>query len=112
MSITFLLFLFSFHSVDGSRSISQSLLSLGGLPRRRLLPLSPPALPTSLLLDVGLDVEVGEETYEGEGVANQGVVHPLGEVTVDVERVDSVDYRKTELKLGRYEKCVCVCVCV
>ena len=75
------------------------------------MPLSPPALPTSLLLDVGLDVEVGEETYEGEGVANQGVVHPLGEVTVDVERVDSVDYRKTELKLGRYEKCVCVCVC-
>lgn len=51
------------------------------------------------LLDVGVDVKVGKETDEGEGVANQSVVHPLGEVAINVERVDSMDYCETELKL-------------
>lgn len=49
------------------------------------------------LLDVGLDVEVGEEAYEREGIADEGIVHPLGKVTVDVERVNSVNDGQTEL---------------
>ena len=87
-----LLFLLSLHSVNGSRAIGQSLPSLGGLL------LSPPSFSPALF-DVRLDVEVGEETDEGEGVANQSVVHPLWEVAVNVERMDGVDYCKTELKL-------------
>lgn len=39
--------------------------------------LSPP-------LDVRVEVEVCEEDDEGYGVADESVVHPLGEVTVDV----------------------------
>ena len=96
VSTIFLLLLLSFHSIDGCGGpIGQSLPSLGGVPGMLL----PPSLPPPSLLYVGLDVEVGEETDEGEGVANQSVVHPLGEVAVNVERVDSVDYCKTELKL-------------
>ena len=56
--------------------------------------LSPPSL-----LDVGLDVEVCKEADEGEGIAYESVVHPLGEIAVDVDRVSAMDYGKTELKL-------------
>lgn len=46
-----------------------------------------PGLPPLVSLDVRLVVEVGEEEDEGDGVGNERVVHPLGEVTVDVQRV-------------------------
>ena len=55
--------------------------------------------PPSSLLDVRLDVEVSEEADEREGVADESVVHPLGKVAVDVERMEGMDYGKTELKL-------------
>lgn len=51
-----------------------------------------------------MDVEVGEEDDEGDGVANQSPVHPLGEIAVDVEGMDGVDYGKTELQLYRERK--------
>ena len=44
------------------------------------------------LLDVSVEVEVGEEDDEGDGIADERVVHPFGEVTVDVDGMDSVDY--------------------
>ena len=44
------------------------------------------------LLDVSVEVEVGEEDDEGDGVADERVVHPFGEVTVDIDGMDSVDY--------------------
>ena len=50
-------------------------------------------------LDVGVVVEIGEEDDEGDCVTDEGVVHPLWEVAVDVERVDGVDYGQTKLEL-------------
>ena len=47
-----------------------------------------------------MEVEVGEEDDEGGGVGYEGVVHPLGEVAVDVERVHAVDDGQGELELG------------
>lgn len=47
-----------------------------------------PLLPT---LDVSVDIEVGEEDNKGDGVPNEGIVHPLGEVAVNVEGVHSMD---------------------
>ena len=38
-----------------------------------------------LLLDVGMDVEIGEEDDKGSGVAKQGIVHPLWKVAVNVK---------------------------
>ena len=38
-----------------------------------------------LLAAVGLVVEVAEEDDEGDGVADEGIVHPVREVAVDVE---------------------------
>ena len=61
-----------------------------------------------------MNVEVGEEDDERDGVTNQCPVHPLGEVAVNVEGVDTMDDRKTELQLyeggrvvveGRQMKC-------
>ena len=46
-----------------------------------------------------MDVEVGEEDDERDGIANQAVVHPLGEVAVNVQRVDCMDDGQSELKL-------------
>ena len=50
-----------------------------------------------------MEVEVGEEDDEGGGVGYEGVVHPLGEVAVDVERVHAVDDGQGELELGGRE---------
>ena len=55
--------------------------------------------PTPTLLDVGVDVEVGEEDYEGDGIADARVVHPLGKVTVNVQRVGGMYDGHTELQL-------------
>ena len=68
---------------------SPSLLSLSLL--------SPPL--TSPLLDVSVDIEVGEEDDEGSGIAYKCEVHPLWEVAVDVERVERMDDGQTELQL-------------
>lgn len=59
-------------------------------------------LPSTL--DVGLDVEVGEQDDEGYGIAYQRVVHPFWKVAVDVQGMNSVDYSKAELELQRAEK--------
>ena len=48
-----------------------------------------------------MDVEVCKEKDEREGIANQNVVHPLGEVAINVERVEGMDDGKGELELWR-----------
>ena len=48
-----------------------------------------------------MNVEVGEENDEGRGIRNEGVVHPLGEVAVDVQRVHAVESSATKLELKR-----------
>lgn len=50
-------------------------------------------------LDVCVVVEVGEEQDERDGVRDERVVHPLGEVAVDVQGVDGVDDGQAELQL-------------
>lgn len=52
-----------------------------------------------LLAAVGLVVEVAEEDDEGDGIADKGVVHPVGEVTVDIEGQCSVANGHMELNL-------------
>lgn len=52
-----------------------------------------------LLAAVGLVVEVAEEDDEGDGVADEGVVHPVGEVAVDVEGQGRVANGDVELDL-------------
>ena len=48
-----------------------------------------------------MDVEIGEENNEGDGVAYQSVLHPLGEVAINVESICSVDDAQRELQLCR-----------
>ncbi len=50
-----------------------------------------------------MNVEVGEEDDEGYSVPNESIVHPFGEVAVNVERVDGMHDGQSELQL-----CVCV----
>lgn len=52
---------------------------------------------------VGLVVEVAEEDDEGDGVADEGVVHPVGEVAVDVEGQGCVADGDVELNLRHKE---------
>lgn len=54
-----------------------------------------------LLAAVGLVVEVAEEDDEGDGVADEGVVHPVGEVAVDVKGQGRVADGDVELDLER-----------
>lgn len=54
---------------------------------------------SGLLAAVGLVVEVAEEDDEGDGVADEGVVHPVREVTVDIERQGRVADGDVELYL-------------
>ncbi len=56
-------------------------------------------------LYIRLNVEVGEEDDERYSITNESIVHPFGEVAVNVERVDGMHDGQTELQL-----CVCVCV--
>lgn len=58
-----------------------------------------------LLAAVGLVVEVAEEDDEGDGVADEGVVHPVGEVAVDVQGQSRVAYGDVELDLEGKERC-------
>ena len=46
-----------------------------------------------------MEVEVGEENDERSGIADEGEVHPLGEVAVDVERMHAMDDGQRELQL-------------
>ena len=55
----------------------------------------------TLPLDVSVDVEVSEENNEGGSVSKESVVHPFGEITVNVERVRAMDEGKRKLQLGR-----------
>lgn len=48
---------------------------------------------------VGVVVEVGEEDDEGDGVANQGPLHPAGERAAGVEGVAGVADGHVELDL-------------
>ena len=57
------------------------------------------ALTLATLADVGVDVEVCEEDDERYGIAYQAVVHPLGEVAVNVEGMAGVDDGQSELQL-------------
>lgn len=50
-------------------------------------------------LNISMDVKVGKEDYEGDGISNEAVVHPLGEVAVNVQRVSGMDDGQGELKL-------------
>lgn len=52
-----------------------------------------------LLAAVGLVVEVAEEDDEGDGVADEGIVHPVREVAVDVEGQGCVADGDVELDL-------------
>lgn len=52
-----------------------------------------------LLAAVRLVVKVAEQDDEGDGVADEGVVHPVGEVAVDVERQGGVADGDVELDL-------------
>ncbi len=46
-----------------------------------------------------MDVEVGEENNERNGVTNQAVMHPLGKVAVDVQRMGGMDDGQRKLQL-------------
>ena len=52
-------------------------------------------------LAVGMNVEVSEENNEGRGIRDEGVMHPLGEVAVDVQGVHTVQSGSTKLQLRR-----------
>lgn len=56
-----------------------------------------------LLAAVGLVVEVAKEDDEGDGVAYEGVVHPVGEVAVDVQGQGRVTDGDVELDLRQTE---------
>lgn len=49
-------------------------------------------------------VEVAKQEDEGDGVADEGVVHPVGEVAVDVERQGRVADGDVELNLRHSER--------
>ncbi len=55
--------------------------------------------PLLALLDVCLNIEVSEESNEGDGISNESIVHPLGKVAVNVERVEGMYNGETELQL-------------
>lgn len=57
-----------------------------------------------LLAAVGLVVEVAKEDDEGDGVADEGVVHPVGEVAVDVQGQCRVANGDVELDLEGRER--------
>lgn len=57
-----------------------------------------------VLAAVCLVVEVAKQDDEGDGVADEGVVHPVGEVAVDVQRQGSVADGDVELDLRRLFK--------
>lgn len=59
---------------------------------------------SGLLAAVGLVVEVAEEDDEGDGIADEGVVHPVGEVAVDVEGQGCVANGDVELDLRHKER--------
>lgn len=59
---------------------------------------------SSLLLDVGMNVEVSEEDDKGSGVAKQGIMHPLWEVAVNVKGMTAMDERSCKLRLGGRRK--------
>ena len=48
-----------------------------------------------------MNVEVSEENNEGRGIRDEGVMHPLGEVAVDVQGVHTVQSGSTKLQLRR-----------
>lgn len=52
-----------------------------------------------LLAAVGLVVEIAKQDDESDGIADEGVVHPVGEVAVDVERQSRVPDGDVELNL-------------
>lgn len=56
-------------------------------------------LAPGLLAAVGLVVEVAKEDDEGDGVADEGIVHPVREVAVDVEGQGRVADGDVELDL-------------
>lgn len=60
------------------------------------------------LAAVGLVVEVSEEDDKGDGVANQGPVHPVWELAVDVEGESGVANGDVELDLINGTRNVCL----
>lgn len=81
-----------------------------------LAPFGGGGVAPGLLAAVGLVVEVAEEDDEGDGVADEGVVHPVGEVAVDVEGQGRVADGDMELDLRHEERqshfCVTLCNCL
>lgn len=50
-------------------------------------------------LNIRLNIEVSEEDNERNSISNQSVVHPLGKITVNVERVNCMYNGQTKLQL-------------